>query len=188
MFGMQGRNFSSWCTLCPTGATDDPSQYKEFSLVFFSTFEPISLTPDSCMQRKGVTMLYERSATVLPSLYVCHVQNVLGRVPLIPCYLNGNTSNTIPYRYRGAIPTEPAADSRSDSGTGFESLEADSSRSTFGCGATAKDFHGRSLRLTLWHNRRCDFRNPGDGRLPPWSALTLGLISPEAKRNVLSHA
>ncbi len=63
-------------------------------------------------------MLYERSATVLPSLYICPVQNVLGRVPLIPCYLNGNTSNTIPYRYRGAIPAEAAADSRPDSGTG----------------------------------------------------------------------
>ncbi len=44
-------------------------------------------------------------------------QLVLGRVPLTPCYLNGNTSNTIPYRYRGAIPAEAAADSRPDSGT-----------------------------------------------------------------------
>ena len=111
------------CTLCPTGAKDDPSQYKEFSLVFFSTFEPISLTPDSCMQQKGVPMLYERPATVLPSLYVCPVQNVLGRVPLIPCYLNGNASNTIPYRYRGAVPAEAAADSRPDNGTGSRLFE-----------------------------------------------------------------
>ena len=56
------------CTLCPTGETDDPSKYKEYSLVFFSTFKPIGLTPDSCMQQKGVPMLYVRSATVLPSL------------------------------------------------------------------------------------------------------------------------
>ena len=111
------------CTLCPTGETDDPRKYKEYSLVFFSTFEPISLTPDSCMQQKGVPMLYERSATVLPSLYVCPVENVLGRVPLIPCYLNGNSSNTIPYRYRGAIPAEAAADSRPDSGTGSRLFE-----------------------------------------------------------------
>ena len=69
-------------------------RHKEFSLVFFSTFEPISLTLDSCMQQKGVPMLYER----LPSLYVCPVENVLGRVPLIQCYLNGNTSNTVPHR------------------------------------------------------------------------------------------
>ena len=68
-------------------------------------------------------MLYERSRTVLPSLYVCPVENVLGRVPLIQCYLNGNTSNTIPYRYRGAIPVEAAADSRPDSGTGSRLFE-----------------------------------------------------------------
>ena len=100
------------CTLCPTGAMENTQRHKEFSLIFFNTFEPISLTPDSCMQQKGVPMLYERSFTVLPSLYVCPVENVLGRVPLIPCYLNGNTSNTIPYRYRGAIPPEAAANSR----------------------------------------------------------------------------
>ena len=49
-------------------------------------------------------MLYERAANVLPTLNVCPVENVLGRVPLIQCYLNGNTRNTIPYKYRGAIP------------------------------------------------------------------------------------
>ena len=111
------------CKVCPTGAMDFPSRHKEFSLVFFSTFEPISLTPDSCMQRKDVPMLYERSATVLPTLYVCPVENVLGRVPLIPCYLNGNTHNTIPHKYRGAIPAEAAADSRPDSGTGSRLFE-----------------------------------------------------------------
>ncbi len=65
-------------------------------------------------------MLYERAATVLQpeTLYVCPVENVLGRVPLIPCYLNGNTHNTIQYKYRDAVPVEAAADSRQDSGTG----------------------------------------------------------------------
>ena len=75
------------------------------------------------MQRKGVPMLYERSAAVLPTLYVCPVENVLGRVPLIPCYLNGNTCNTIPHKYRGAIPAEAEADSRPDSGTGSRLFE-----------------------------------------------------------------
>ncbi len=50
--------------------------------------------------------------------YVCPVENVLGRVPLIPSYLNGNTHNTIQYKYRGSVPLEAAADSRPDSGTG----------------------------------------------------------------------
>ena len=60
-------------------------------------------------------MLYERAVTVLPTLYFCPVENVLGRVPLILCYLNGNTRNTIPYKYRGAVPVAAAADSRPDS-------------------------------------------------------------------------
>jgi hypothetical protein len=111
------------CSLCPTGAMADSCQYREFSLVFFNTFEPISLTPDSCMQQKGVPMLYERSATVLLSLYVCPVKNMLGRVPLIPCYLNGNKSNTIQHRYRGDIPPEAAKDSRPDNGNGSRLFE-----------------------------------------------------------------
>jgi hypothetical protein len=46
------------------------------------------------------------------------VENVLGRVPLIPCYLDINTRNTIQDKYRGAVPSEAATDSRQDSGTG----------------------------------------------------------------------
>ncbi len=111
------------CTLCPTGEMGFPRRHKEYWLVFFSTFEPISLTPDSCMQMKGVPMLYERSAAVLPTLYVCPVENVLGRVPLIPCYLSGNTCNTIPHKYRGAMPAEAAADSRPDGGAGNRLFE-----------------------------------------------------------------
>ena len=42
---------------------------------------------------------------------------------LSPCYVNGNTSNTILYRYRGAIPAEAAADARPDSGTGSRLFE-----------------------------------------------------------------
>jgi hypothetical protein len=45
--------------------------------------------------------------------------DVLGRVPLIPCYyLNGSSVNTIPHCLRGKIPKESAADSRPDNGTG----------------------------------------------------------------------
>jgi hypothetical protein len=67
------------------------NEHMAVSLVFFSIFEPISLTPDKCMQKKGVPMVYERAAALAPTLYVCPVENVLGSVPLIPCYLNGDT-------------------------------------------------------------------------------------------------
>jgi hypothetical protein len=56
-------------------------------------------------------------------LYICPVENVLGRVPLIPCYLNGNSVDTIPHCFRGKIPREAAADSRPNSGTGSRLFE-----------------------------------------------------------------
>ena len=113
------------CSLCPTGSEsmDDSPAHNQVSLVFFSTFKPISLTPDRSMQRKGVPVLYERVANQEPSLYVCPVENVLGRVPLLPCFLKGNTVKTIPHSCRSQIPRGAAADSRPDSGTGSRLFE-----------------------------------------------------------------
>ena len=111
------------CSLCPTGQMADKATHREFSLVFFSTFEPISLTPDSYMQRSGIPMLYERAASQLPTLYVCPVENVLGSVPLMPCYLKGNQHNTIPHSLRNNVPAGAAADSRPNSGTGSRLFE-----------------------------------------------------------------
>ena len=74
------------CTLCPTGAqaVGYSSTHKEVSLVYFSTFKPIELTPDSIMQRAGVPMLYYSASNQrLPCLYICQVENVLGMAPLI---------------------------------------------------------------------------------------------------------
>jgi hypothetical protein len=38
------------CTLCPTDAKGRSDSHKEVSLVYFSTFERIKLTPGSVMQ------------------------------------------------------------------------------------------------------------------------------------------
>ncbi len=141
-FGMQGSNYFSSAHCVPRVQWNIPKGTRSFHL---STFESISLTPDSWMQQKGVPTLYELSRTVLPSpsLYVCPVENILGRVPLIPCYLDGNTSNTTPHMYRGAIPAEAAADSRREAGSSTR-------RSTYGCGATGKCFHWMWLWQKLW--------------------------------------
>jgi len=78
------------------------ARHTELSLVFFSTFEPIKLTPNSVMQSNGVPMFFDTaSSTNLPSLYVCSLraENVLGRVPLMPCYIGGNAHPTLPHRF-----------------------------------------------------------------------------------------
>ena len=41
--------------------------------------------------------MYETSH--VPTLYVGREEDLLGQVPLFPCYLDGNTTSTIPYKY-----------------------------------------------------------------------------------------
>ena len=47
---------------------------------------------------RATTKLYEPSPT--PILYVGPCENMLGRVPLFPCFLQGNATPTIPHKLR----------------------------------------------------------------------------------------
>ena len=66
-----------------------------YNLVFFSTFEELKLPIRGPMEDAGVVKLYEPSPT--PCLYVAPAENMVGRVPLIPLFLAGNTTPTIPH-------------------------------------------------------------------------------------------
>ncbi len=66
-----------------------------YTLVFFSTFEELQLPIKGPMQDAGVIKLYEPSPT--PCLYLADVQNMVGRVPLMPLFLAGNLTPTIPH-------------------------------------------------------------------------------------------
>jgi len=66
--------------------------------VFFSTFEPVALPGDGPMKKWGVQKFYEPSPT--PVLYVGLAAGVLGRVPLMPLFLLGNSTPTIPHELR----------------------------------------------------------------------------------------
>jgi hypothetical protein len=75
------------------------------------------------MESAGVTKLYEPFPT--PCLYVAPAANMVGRLPLAPLFLAGNTTSTIPHKYsqhsdkRSSFPAgtcDPAsADGRSGS-------------------------------------------------------------------------
>jgi len=69
-----------------------------------NTLEPIiDLTPDSIMQQQGVPILYDfASSTAIPSLYICHAKNVLGRVPMIPLSSPATQSDHPPQLLRQA--------------------------------------------------------------------------------------
>jgi hypothetical protein len=92
------------CHLCPAGGIPpkNPS-YKIspddmlFQLVFFSTFEELHLPIHGPMEDAEVIKLYDPSP--IPCLYVAPVTNVLGRVPLIPLFLAGNSTATIPHKF-----------------------------------------------------------------------------------------
>ncbi len=85
------------CNLCPTGFKGLSDSYK----VYFSTFEPIVLTLDSIKQQAGVPMLYDSANNPrLPCLYICPVANVIGRAPLILCFIGGNSHPTFPHSFR----------------------------------------------------------------------------------------
>jgi hypothetical protein len=75
-----------------TGPDDTPH-----SFVFFSTFEALDLPIKGPMEDAGVTKLYEPSPT--PCLYVAPAANILGRVPLIPLFLAGNSTPTISHMF-----------------------------------------------------------------------------------------
>ena len=94
-------------------------------MVYFSTFEPIELTPDSIMQQAGVPMLYDSASNPrLPCLYICPVANVLGRAPLIPCFIGGNSHPTIPHSFRNDPRLgDASADTQRDRGNGSRLYE-----------------------------------------------------------------
>ena len=65
--------------------------------MFFSAFEDLRLRFTGTIESNRIRKLYEPSP--VPTLYVGKVEDLLGRVPLFPCFLDGNTTSTIPNKY-----------------------------------------------------------------------------------------
>ncbi len=61
-----------------------------YDLVFFSTFEELTLPIKGPMEDAGVIKLDEQSPLAA---------NMVGRIPLMPCFLDGNATPTIPHKY-----------------------------------------------------------------------------------------
>ena len=76
---------------------NNSSEDIHLDLLFFSAFEDLLLRITGTMERHGVRKLYEPSP--VPTLYVGKVEDILGRVPLFPCFLDGNITSTIPCKY-----------------------------------------------------------------------------------------
>ena len=90
------------CTLRPLHAPKHDSYNScpeeiPLDLVFFSAFEDLRLRTTGATESNRIRKLYEPSP--VPTLYVGRAEDLLGLVPLFQCFLNGNTTSTIPYKY-----------------------------------------------------------------------------------------
>ena len=70
-----------------------------YHLVFFNTFEDLKLPIKGSMEDAGVIKLYEPSPT--PCLYVVPVENITGRVPIIPLFLANSYSSSLLQQAQG---------------------------------------------------------------------------------------
>ncbi len=88
------------CTLRPIGTAAGSYNRSDeeipLDLVFISPFEELRLRTAGIMESNGIHKEFTS-----PSLYVGRVKDLLSRVPLIPCFLDGNATSTIPHKYSG---------------------------------------------------------------------------------------
>jgi hypothetical protein len=58
--------------------------------------DSFALQTSGTMETNWIRKLYEPSP--VPTLYVGRTEDLLGRVPLFPCFLDGNATSSIPYK------------------------------------------------------------------------------------------
>ena len=124
-------------------------------------------------------MLYvSASSSNEPSLYICRVSNVLGRVPLMPCFVAGNKHPTLPRTAR-SIGSRQA---RSQTPVKMLATAANCLWSALGCGATgggSQEWY-QSVKQRLGGKSEC-LRPGGRGVKPSRGAgLSAGMISMSA--------
>jgi hypothetical protein len=103
-------------TVQPRGSSNR-DQLEVLSLAFITTFDDdigqMIRERDTLLRDHDCKLLFEAPESK-PICYVVPISNILGRAPLMPCYLNGNPTPTIPhtfahlrqprYKARGIIP------------------------------------------------------------------------------------
>ena len=84
------------CSLCITGQIDRGLSNPEaisVDLALISTFEDLPTPPPTVLGKEGCRIVYAAKGT--PCLYVIPLSHCACRVPLMPCFLRGNSKPTI---------------------------------------------------------------------------------------------
>ena len=107
-----------------------------YNLVFFSTFEELELPIHGPMEDAGILKLYEPGP--IPCLYIAPFDHMVGRVPLFPLYLAGNSTPTIPHKFSkhkaSGFPMGCADSASSDGRRGSSVYEVNTWLWNFGSG------------------------------------------------------
>jgi hypothetical protein len=75
-------------------------------------------------ENKSTLLQHSKQNPRRPCLYICPVANVLGRAPLIPCFIGGNRYPTIPHRFKDDRRLgDASADTQLDRGNGCRLYE-----------------------------------------------------------------
>jgi hypothetical protein len=92
------------CTLCPKDGRQPKNPTYRYGpddllyyLVFLSNFEELTLPIKGPMEDAGVIKLYKPTPT--PCLYVAMAENMVCRALLVPLFLAGNSTPTIPHMF-----------------------------------------------------------------------------------------
>jgi hypothetical protein len=89
-------------TVQPRGSSSDRDQLQVLSLAFITTFDDdigqMIRERDTLLRDHDCKLLFEAPESK-PICYVVPISNILGRAPLMPCYLNGNPTPTIPHTF-----------------------------------------------------------------------------------------
>ena len=122
------------CEFRPLGSRKSDPTFT-CNLQYFSAFERLRLRSESrspMQNSENVTVLYEPgpwdpfiSSSKLPILLVGFAEHVLCRAPLMPCFLHGNSTNSIPTTKRTEASAFPhgKCDSKADAGDGSKVFE-----------------------------------------------------------------
>ena len=154
-------------TLRPIGATEADDADFEVPIVFFSAFERVNLTPDIPMQRiLDIQKLYEPGPwlSLDPIMHVGLLRNVLGRASLVPPFLRGNSTSTIPHGMRNLRAQKfpyGRADTQPNKGDGSRIYEVNTWLWEFG--------RGMPRRISVASAERLKRAMKADTSAKPWA-------------------
>ena len=150
------------CTFRPLGGTREDDF--EVPLIFFSAFSRTNLTPNHVMQRRlEAIQLYEPGPypSKDPILHVGFLSNVLCRAPLMPCFVHGCSTPTIPYSLRRLQRSQfpnGKADSQPGKGDGRKLYEVNDWLWKFGRGMPRKVTVAEAERIRSSARAECKSR------------------------------